>query len=50
MAIVNGIALESNKNFRVDGYEMTSQLRAAKSELPILMVTAKQLAGWDTRR
>ena len=49
MAIVNGIALESNKN-RVDGYEMTSQLRAAKSELPILMVTAKQLAGWDTRR
>ena len=28
---------------RMDGYELTAMLRAAKSELPILMVTAKQL-------
>ena len=28
---------------RMDGYELTTMLRAAKNELPVLMVTAKQL-------
>lgn len=30
---------------KIDGYELTRQLRAAGNELPILMVSAKQLPG-----